>query len=53
MGHDFERLSAKIITLEDVHFAQVKSKLSGTGPRGGLLINFKASTSVVKRMIRG
>ena len=53
MGHDFEPLSAKIISLEDVYFAQLKSKLSATGPRGGLLINFKASTPVVTRMIRG
>jgi len=39
--------------MEDVHFAQVKSYLSDTGLRVGLLINFNASTLVVKRIVLG
>jgi PD-(D/E)XK nuclease superfamily len=35
------------------HFAQVKSYLSATGLRVGLLINFNASTLVVKRVVLG
>lgn len=38
---------------EDVHLAQVKSYLSATGLRVGLLINFKPSTLVVKRIMVG
>jgi hypothetical protein len=40
MGHDFEPLSAKIIS--ERH-----------GPPVGLLINFNASTLVVKRIVLG
>jgi len=39
--------------MEDVHFAQVKSYLSATLFQVGLLINFNASTLVVKRIVRG
>jgi hypothetical protein len=39
MGHDFEPLSARII--------------SATGLRVGLLLNFNASTLVVKRIVVG
>ena len=37
--------------LEDIHFAQVKSYLSATGLRVGLLLNFNAVTLVVKRVV--
>ena len=66
MGHDFEPLSARIIeaaiavhkalaikALEDVHFATVRSDLNATGLRVGLLLNFNASTLVVKRIVVG
>jgi len=67
MGHDFEPLSARIIEAaiavhkalgpgfleEDVHFATVRSYLSATGLRVGLLLNFNASTLVVKRIVVG
>jgi GxxExxY protein len=39
--------------LEAVHFAQVRSYLSATGLRVGLLMNFNASTLLVKRIVRG
>jgi GxxExxY protein len=39
--------------LEDVFFAKVKSYLCATGLRVGLLINFNASTLVVKRIVLG
>ena len=39
--------------LEDVHFATVRSYLSATGLRVGLLFNFNASTLVVKRIVFG
>jgi GxxExxY protein len=39
--------------LEDVHFAQVRSYLSATGLRVGLLLNFNAATLVVKRIVLG
>jgi len=38
-------------TLEDVHFAQVRSYLRATGLRVGLLMNFNASVLVVKRIV--
>lgn len=37
--------------LEDVHFAQVRSYLKATGLRVALLLNFNASTLVVKRVV--
>jgi GxxExxY protein len=37
-------------TLEDVHFAQVKSYLRATGLKIGLLLNFNSVTLVVKRV---
>lgn len=37
--------------LEDIHFAQVKSYLKATGLHVGLLLNFNASTLVVKRVV--
>jgi GxxExxY protein len=39
--------------LEDVHFAQVRSYLKATGLHVGLLMNFNASTLVVKRIVLG
>jgi GxxExxY protein len=39
--------------LEAVHFAQVRSYLSATGFRVGLLMNFNASTLLVKRIVLG
>ena len=42
-----------IKALEDVHFATVRSYLSATGLRVGLLLNFNASTLVVKRIVVG
>jgi GxxExxY protein len=42
-----------IKALEDVHFATVRSYLSATGLRVGLLFNFNASTLVVKRIVVG
>ena len=38
-------------TLEDIHFAQVKSYLKATGLCVGLLLNFNAPTLVVKRVV--
>jgi hypothetical protein len=40
-----------IKALEDAHFATVRSYLSATGLRVGLLVNFNASTLVVKRIM--
>jgi len=40
-----------IKALEDVHFAQVRSYLKATGVHVGLLINFNASTLIVKRVV--
>jgi GxxExxY protein len=40
-----------IRTLEDVHFAQVRSYLKATGLRVGLLLNFNAPTLVIKRIV--
>jgi GxxExxY protein len=37
--------------LEDIHFAQVRSYLKATGLRVGLLLNFNASTLVIKRVV--
>jgi len=37
--------------LEDVHFAQVKSYLKATGLHVGLLLNFNATTLVIKRVV--
>ena len=37
--------------LEDIHFAQLKSYLSATGLRVGLLLNFNAVKLVVKRVV--
>jgi GxxExxY protein len=39
--------------LEAVHFAQVRSYLSATGLRVGLLMNFNVSTLLVKRIVLG
>jgi len=40
-----------IRALEDVHFAQVKSYLKATGLHVGLLMNFNATTLIVKRVV--
>ncbi len=40
-------------TIEEIHFAQVKSYLKATGLRVGLLLNFNAPTLVVKRVVLG
>ena len=40
-----------IKALEDIHFAQVVSYLKATGRRVGLLLNFKAPTLVIKRIV--
>ncbi|MBI2823969.1 MAG: GxxExxY protein [Planctomycetia bacterium] len=40
-----------IKTLEDVHFAQLRSYLKATGLHIGLLMNFNAPTLVVKRVV--
>ena len=37
--------------LADVHFAQLRSYLRGTGLRAGLLMNFAAPTLEVKRVV--
>jgi GxxExxY protein len=37
--------------LEDIHFAQLRSYLNATGLRVGLLLNFNATTLVVKRVV--
>jgi GxxExxY protein len=37
--------------LEDIHYAQLKSSLRATGLRVGLLLNFNATTLVIKRVI--
>ena len=38
-------------TLENIHFAQVKSYLKATGLHVGLLVNFNAPTLIVKRVV--
>jgi len=38
-------------TLEDVHYAQVKSYLKATGLHVGLLLNFNAPTLIIKRIV--
>jgi GxxExxY protein len=38
--------------LEDIHFAQVRSYLKATRLHVGLLMNFHASTLIVKRIVR-
>ena len=38
-------------SLEDVHFAQLRSYLRATGVEVGLLINFNSSILVVKRVV--
>lgn len=40
-----------IKTLEDIHFAQVRSYLKATELRVGLLLNFNAPTLVIKRIV--
>jgi GxxExxY protein len=42
-----------VSALEGIHFAQVKSYLSATGLRVGLLMNFNSPTLVVKRIVLG
>jgi GxxExxY protein len=37
--------------LEDIHYAQLKSYLKATGLHVGLLLNFNATTLVVKRVV--
>jgi len=37
--------------LEEIHYAQLKSYLTATGLRLGLLLNFNAPTLVVKRVV--
>jgi GxxExxY protein len=39
-------------SLEEVHYAQVRSYLKATGLRVGLLLNFNAPTLVAKRIVR-
>ena len=58
MGHDFEPLSARIIEAAiAVHKALgpgfLESIYLGNGLRVGLLLNFNASTLVVKRIVVG
>lgn len=38
-------------SLEDVHFAQVRSYLKATGLHVGLLVNFNATTLIIKRIV--
>lgn len=38
-------------SLEDVHFAQVRSYLKATGLHVGLLLNFNSPTLIVKRVV--
>lgn len=38
-------------SLEDIHFAQVRSYLKATGLHVGLLLNFNATTLVIKRIV--
>ena len=38
-------------TLEDIHYAQLKSYLKATGLHVGLLLNFNSPTLVVKRVV--
>ena len=38
-------------SLEDIHFAQVRSYLKATGLRVGLLLNFNSPTLVIKRIV--
>jgi GxxExxY protein len=38
-------------SLEDIHYAQVRSSLKATGLHVGLLLNFNATTLVVKRVV--
>lgn len=38
-------------SLEDVHFAQLRSYLKATGKKVGLLLNFNASTLIIKRVV--
>jgi GxxExxY protein len=42
-----------VSALEAIHFAQVKSYLSATGVRVGLLLNFNSPALVVKRIVLG
>ncbi len=37
--------------LEDIHYAQLRSYLRATGLRVGLLLNFNATTLVIRRII--
>ena len=37
--------------LEDIHYAQVRSYLNATGLHVGLLLNFNATTLVIKRIV--
>jgi GxxExxY protein len=37
--------------LEDVHYAQLRSYMRATGLRVGLLLNFNATTLVIKRIV--
>jgi len=39
-------------SLRDVHFVQLKSYLRATGLHVGLLLNFNASTLVIKRIVQ-
>jgi GxxExxY protein len=39
--------------LDEIHFAQVRFYLKATGHRVGLLLNFNATTLVVKRVVLG
>ncbi|HEV3025825.1 MAG TPA: GxxExxY protein [Pirellulales bacterium] len=40
-----------VTALEDIHYAQLKSYLKATGLRVGLLLNFNATTLVIKRVV--
>ncbi len=44
MGHQFEAFA-------DIHFAQFESDLKATNLHIGLLLNFKAPTLVIKRVV--
>jgi GxxExxY protein len=40
-------------SLDDIHFAQLRSYLKATGLHTGLLLNFNAPTLVIKRVVFG
>ncbi len=50
MSHQFEELKA-VRAFEDIHFSQLRSYLKATGLKVGLLLNFNASTLMIKRVV--